>query len=78
MHDGRFADLEQVLSFYSNAETVMPVGTKVGQRERTLDLIPHLDTAQQSCLIHFLRTLTAPRLPATLERAPSHPQVGYP
>jgi cytochrome c peroxidase len=71
MHDGRFTDLEQVLSFYSTGETSAPAGTKVGQRERTLDLIPHLTHAQQSDLIEFLRTLTSPPLSAALERAPS-------
>jgi cytochrome c peroxidase len=73
MHDGRFTDLEQVMSFYSTRETSPPARTKVGQRERTLDLIPYLTRAQQSDLIEFLRTLTSPPLPAALERAPSHP-----
>jgi len=75
MHDGRFTDLEQVMSFYSAGETSTPAGTKVGQRERTLDLIPQLNRAQQSDIIEFLRTLTSPPLPAALARAPSQPYV---
>jgi cytochrome c peroxidase len=75
MHDGRFTDLEQVMSFYSTGGTSVSAGTKVGQRERTLDLIPHLTHAEQLDLIEFLRTLTSPRLPAALERAPPLPQV---
>jgi cytochrome c peroxidase len=73
MHDGRFADLEQIMSFYSAGETSTSTGTKVGQRERTLDLIPQLNRAQQSDIIELLRTLSSPPLPATLARAPSHP-----
>jgi cytochrome c peroxidase len=73
MHDGRFTDLAQVTSFYSTGETSAPAGTRVGQRERTLDLIPHLTHAQQSDLIEFMRALTSPPLPAALERAPAHP-----
>jgi cytochrome c peroxidase len=74
MHDGRFADLQQVMSFYFDGETsTMPADSRVGQRERTLDLIPHLGRAQQQDLIEFLRTLTSPPLPKGLERAPFHP-----
>jgi cytochrome c peroxidase len=73
MHDGRFTDLEQVMGFYSAGETSTSTGTKVGQRERTLDLIPQLSRAQQSDIIEFLRTLSSPPLPAALARAPSHP-----
>jgi cytochrome c peroxidase len=73
MHDGRYADLEQVMSFYSAEETPTPNGIEVGQRERTMDLIPHLTKGQQSDLIEFLRTLSSPALPEALERAPARP-----
>ena len=74
MHDGRFTDLGQVLSFYAGETTAAPVaGTKVGQRERTLDLVPPLTHAQQLDLIEFLQTLTSPPLPRVLTRPPALP-----
>jgi len=74
MHDGRFTNLGQVLSFYAG-ETAAPAGaaTKVGQRERTLDLIPHLTPAQQLDLTEFLQTLSSPELPRVLTRPPPLP-----
>jgi cytochrome c peroxidase len=72
MHDGRFTDLVQVMGFYAG-QTPPGAGTLVGERERTLDLIPHLTSGQQLDLIEFLRSLTGPPLPATLTRPPPHP-----
>jgi cytochrome c peroxidase len=73
MHDGRFTDLGQVLSFYAGATAAPVAGTKVGQRERTLDLVPPLTQAQQLDLIEFLQTLTSPALPRVLTRPPTLP-----
>jgi len=63
MHDGRFASLEAVLDFYAR---VSPADREhlIGQRERTLDLVPHLTAAQRQDLIAFLQTLTSPLPPA--------------
>ena len=72
MHDGRFTDLVQVMSFYAG-DTPTASGTMVGERERTLDLIPHLTSVQQLDLVEFLRSLTSPPLPVALTRPPSHP-----
>ncbi len=72
MHDGRFADLAQVMRFYAG-DAPLAGGTPVGERERTLDLIPRLSAAQQLDLIEFLRSLTSPPLPVALRRPPSHP-----
>ena len=72
MHDGRFTDLGQVLSFYAGA-TAAVAGPKVGQRERTLDLVPPLTHAQQLDLIEFLQTLTSKALPRVLTRPPTLP-----
>ncbi len=72
MHDGRFTNLGQVVSFYAG-EATPGVGTKVGQRERTLDLVPRLTQAQQLDLIEFLRTLSSPALPRVLTRPPALP-----
>ena len=72
MHDGRFTDLAQVMRFYAG-DAPNTGGTKVAERERTMDLIPHLTPAQQLDLIAFLRSLTSPPLPIALTRRPSHP-----
>jgi cytochrome c peroxidase len=72
MHDGRFTDLVQVIRFYAG-DAPAAGGTLVGERERTLDLIPHLSSAQQLDLVEFLRSLTSPPLPAALTRPPPHP-----
>jgi cytochrome c peroxidase len=62
MHDGRFASLEAVVDFYAR---MSPVGRGhlIGQRERTLDLVPHLTDPQRQDLIAFLRTLSSPLPP---------------
>ena len=72
MHDGRFADLVQVMGFYAG-ETATASETMVGERERTLDLIPRLARAQQLDLIEFLRSLSSPPLPVALTRPASLP-----
>ena len=73
MHDGRFASLDQVLSFYSGEDPLRPHGATAGQRERTLDLIPRLNPAQKLDLVAFLCALTGSALPADLTHAPAHP-----
>jgi len=65
MHDGRFGTLDEVLDFYAQVPPVEP-GRRLGQRERTLDLIPRLTPAQRQDLIAFLQTLTSPLPPAQL------------
>jgi len=65
MHDGRFATLEEVLDFYSEVPTAEQ-GRRIGQRERTLDLVPRLSIAQRQDLIAFLQTLTSPSPPPEL------------
>jgi cytochrome c peroxidase len=73
MHDGRFNDLTQVMSFYADDDLSRHRGAITGQREGTLDLVPHLTHAQQLDLVAFLRTLTGSALPAELTRAPARP-----
>ena len=73
MHDGRFASLEQVLSFYAGEEPLLPHGATAGRREATLDLVPRLNPAQKLDLVAFLCALTGPALPADLTHAPAHP-----
>jgi cytochrome c peroxidase len=65
MHDGRFATLDAVLDFYAQVPPVEQ-GRRIGQRERTLDLVPRLTAAQRQDLIAFLQTLTSPLPPAEL------------
>jgi hypothetical protein len=72
MHDGRFTNLVQVMRFYAGTAPTAD-GTKVAERERTLDLIPHLTPAQQLDLVEFPRTLSSPPLPLALTRPPPHP-----
>jgi len=69
MHDGRFPGLWNVLTFYALGETA---GHRrlVGERENTLDLIPHLTVRQKTDLISFLLTLTGKPLPTKLRRVP--------
>jgi cytochrome c peroxidase len=71
MHDGRFQTLAQVVRFYAGA--LNQHGATLGQRERTLDLIPKLTGAQQVDLIAFLHALGGPTLPAELTRAATLP-----
>ncbi|MGA8006319.1 MAG: cytochrome c peroxidase [Burkholderiales bacterium] len=72
MHDGRFASLREVLEFYAKGKAA-DRGLLVGQREATLDLIPHLTLDQISDLIAFLDSLTGAPLPAALARQPETP-----
>jgi cytochrome c peroxidase len=65
MHDGRFATLDEVLDFYARVPPAQ-LGRRIGPRERTLDLVPRLSTAQRQDLIAFLQTLTSPLPPAEL------------
>ena len=73
MHDGRFNDLGQVVGFYAGDDQSRHHDASLGQREGTLDLVPHLTPAQQLDLVAFLRTLTSPALPEYLTHAPAHP-----
>jgi cytochrome c peroxidase len=69
MHDGRFNTLPEVLAFYASGKAA-DSEPMVGQREQTLDLIPHLTPRQISDLIAFLGTLTdAPLPPSVIRRA---------
>ncbi|HUJ88321.1 MAG TPA: cytochrome c peroxidase [Burkholderiales bacterium] len=72
MHDGRFATLRDVLQFYAQGKAAGH-GRVVGQREATLDLVPHLTPGQISDLIAFLDSLTGAPLPAALTRQPDTP-----
>jgi cytochrome c peroxidase len=65
MHDGRFATLDAVLDFYAQAPPAEE-GSRIGQREKTLELVPRLTVAQRQDLIAFLQTLTSPLPPAEL------------
>jgi cytochrome c peroxidase len=72
MHDGRFATLEQVMTFYAEGKAASQ-GRLVGKREATADLVPHLTKPQQEDLIAFLKTLTGTPLSRTLTEPPSRP-----
>jgi len=72
MHDGRFTTLRQVLQFYAEGKAASR-GHVVGQREATLNLIPHLTPGQISDLIAFLKSLTGAPLRAALTRQPEMP-----
>jgi cytochrome c peroxidase len=72
MHDGRFADLHQVLQFYADGKTASR-GRLVGEREATLNVIPHLSQAQIVELIAFLKSLTGAPLPTALAQQPENP-----
>ncbi len=70
MHDGRFPTLRHVLNFYALGEEAEH-GRLVGEREKTVDLIPHLTFRQRQDLISFLLTLTSKPLPTRLTEAPA-------
>ncbi len=72
MHDGRFASLREVLAIYAKGKPRV-AGQTLGQREATLDLIPHLKPGQISDLIAFLGALNDEPPPQALTRAPPHP-----
>jgi cytochrome c peroxidase len=72
LHDGRFATLQQVVQFYADGKAASH-GNLVGEREGTLDLIPHFTPAEVTDLVAFLKALdSAPLLPA-LTRQPAQP-----
>ena len=74
MHDGRFATLEETVRFYAQGKDASR-GRRVGEREATLDLVPHLSEAQIADLVAFLKSLDGATLPAELTRAPSLPSL---
>lgn len=55
MHDGRFAELEQVIDHYNRMDTMAAVGF----REETLRPLG-LDEIEKKALLSFLRSLTSP------------------
>lgn len=72
MHDGRFATLDQVIEFYAEGKAASK-GRLVGQREKTLGLIPHLTANQIDDLVAFLKELDSAPLPPALTRPPAAP-----
>lgn len=72
MHDGRFTSLAQALEFYAEGSKASR-GRVVGLREPTVNLIPHLTSAQRADLIAFLKTLDDAPLPVSLTHAPARP-----
>jgi len=73
MHDGRFATLPAVLDFYAQGKPARPGQRLVGDREATLDLVPHLSPAQIADLVAFLETLTGAPVPTRLTHPPDAP-----
>jgi cytochrome c peroxidase len=72
MHDGRFADLPQVLEFYAQGKAAS--GRRlVGTRDANLTLVPHLTTAESADLVAFLRALTGAPPPPSLTEPPPGP-----
>jgi cytochrome c peroxidase len=72
LHDGRFSTLQQVVQFYADGKAASR-GKLVGEREGTLNLIPHFTPAEVTDLVAFLKTLdSAPPSPA-LTRPPAQP-----
>jgi cytochrome c peroxidase len=65
MHDGRFATLQEVLSFYARAAPP-DQDHWIGPREKTLNLVPRLTVPQRQDLIAFLTTLSSPLPPPAL------------
>jgi cytochrome c peroxidase len=72
MHDGRFADLKEVMKFYAEGAAASH-GRLVGEREATANLVPHLSATEQADLIAFLATLTGPPPPPALRQPPARP-----
>lgn len=73
MQDGRFATLHAVLDFYAQGESAGHGKQLVGEREATLNLIPHLSPTQIADLVAFLGTLTGAPVRAELTRPPGTP-----
>ncbi len=72
MHDGRFADLPQVLGFYAQGKEASR-GRRVGARDLTLNLVPRLTPVQQADLVAFLDALTGAPPPPALTEPPREP-----
>ncbi len=72
LHDGRFNTLEQVVQLYADGKAARH-GEFVGDREGTLDLIPHFTQGEVADLVAFLDTLDSAPLPSTLTRQPPSP-----
>jgi cytochrome c peroxidase len=72
LHDGRFATLRQVVQFYADGKAASR-GKLVGEREGTLNLIPHFTPAEVTDLVAFLKTLDSTPPPPALTRQPALP-----
>jgi cytochrome c peroxidase len=72
LHDGRFATLRQVVQFYADGKAASR-GKRVGEREGTLNLVPHFTPAEVMDLVAFLKTLDSTALPPALTRPPAQP-----
>ncbi len=72
MHDGRFADLPQVLEFYAARKPASPLRL-VGTRDPNLTLVPHLSTEESADLVAFLQALTGTPPPPSLTEKPPGP-----
>jgi cytochrome c peroxidase len=69
LHDGRFSTLQQVGQFYADG-TAVSQGNLVGEREGTLDLIPHFTSAEIADLVVFLKSLDSAPLPLKVTEQP--------
>jgi cytochrome c peroxidase len=72
MHDGRFADLPEVLEFYAAPKAASPLNL-VGTRDANLTLVPHLTTEESADLVAFLQALTGTPPPPSLTEPPPEP-----
>ncbi len=72
MHDGRFADLPEVLEFYGASKTASPFRL-VGTRDANLTLVPRLTADQRADLVAFLMALTGTPPPSALTEPPREP-----
>jgi cytochrome c peroxidase len=72
LHDGRSSTLQQVVQFYADGKAASK-GKLIGEREGTLDLIPHLTPADVADLVAFLKTLDSAPLPPALTQPPGLP-----
>jgi cytochrome c peroxidase len=72
MHDGRFANLPEVLAFYAQGKGATH-GRLVGTRDANLALVPRLTAEQRADLVAFLGALTGAPLPSALTEPPPQP-----
>jgi len=72
MHDGRFADLPEVVEFYAQSNAASR-GRIVGTRDPNLNLLPHLTTVESADLVAFLQALTGSPPPPSLTEKPPGP-----